>query len=220
VETGEKISAVVAVKDFSEDKFLVMATKQGSIKKVKLDQFSNPRKAGIIAISLEKDDALIQAQLTTGSDEISLITRQGKAIRFKENQIREMGRQAKGVRGVRLAKKDHVVAMEVAKPEATLLTVTEAGFGKRTKLAEYRIQSRGGKGIVNIKVTAKNGEVAGAKTVSDKDEVMIMTQNGMVVRCYIKDIRTTGRNAQGVRLISLKEKDKVSSIAPVVAEEG
>jgi DNA gyrase subunit A len=130
-----------------------------------------------------------------------------------------MGRQAKGVRGIRLAKKDYVVAMEVARPEATLLTVTESGFAKRTQLAQYRIQSRGGKGILNIKVTKKNGEVVGAKTVADKDEIMIITQNGMIVRCNIKDIRVTGRNAQGVRIISLKEKDKVSSIASVVAEE-
>lgn len=219
VESGEKISAHVPVKEFDPKKYLVLVTKQGLIKKTCLDAFSNPRRAGIVAISLESGDELIAATLTDGKHEVFLASRQGKALRFKESDVRDMGRTAKGVRAIKLRKNDAVVGMEIVKPEATLLTVTSGGFGKRTPFKDYRLQSRAGQGVINIKVTSKNGEVIGLKSVNDKDEVMIITQNGMVVRCPVKDIRTVGRNTQGVRIIRLGQKDKVSSIASVVKKE-
>ncbi len=219
LESGEALSAHVPVKEFNPDKFLVLVTKQGLIKKTCLDAFSNPRKAGIVAISLEEADELIAAALTDGKQEILLASRQGMAVRFKEDDVRDMGRTAKGVRAIRLGKKDEVIGMEIVRPEATLLTVTVGGFGKRTSFKEYRRQSRGGKGIINIKVTQKNGEVVGLKSVTEQDEVMIITQNAMVVRCPVKDIRTVGRNSQGVHVIRLDGKDKVSSLASVVKKE-
>ncbi|MEW6170592.1 MAG: DNA gyrase subunit A [Candidatus Omnitrophota bacterium] len=215
----EKISATIPVKEFSADKFLVMVTKEGLIKKTCLDAFSNPRKTGIIGITLEKDDALIGVELTDGKQEILLATAQGKAIRFPEKQVRDMGRSAKGVKGIRLSKKDKVIAMQIPQKEATVLTVTEKGFAKRTPVNQYRLQSRGGKGIINIKVTDKNGLAIKLETVSDKDELMVITQNGMFLRCTVKDIRSTGRSAQGVCLIKLENKDTVSSVAPVISEE-
>jgi len=219
LESGEAVSARVPVKEFDPKKFLVLVTKQGLIKKTRLDAFSNPRRAGIVAISLEKGDELISAALTDGEQEILLPSRQGMAVRFKEADVRDMGRSAKGVRAIRLGKKDEVIGMEIVRPEATLLTVTSGGFGKRSFFKEYRRQSRGGKGVINIKVTRKNGEVIGLKSVTEQDEVMLMTQNGMVVRCPVKDIRTVGRNSQGVRVIRLDAKDQVSSVASVVTKE-
>lgn len=219
ISSDEKVSATIPVKEFSGDIFLVMATRQGLIKKTKLDEYSNPRKGGIIGITLEDKDELIGVELTDGKEELLLATRLGKIIRFSEAQVRDMGRQAKGVKGISLAKKDEVIAMEIAQKEATVLTVTELGFVKCTLINQYRLQRRGGKGIINIKVTNKNGPAVSLKTVSDKDEVMVITQNGMFLRCPVKDIRITGRSAQGVRLIKLTDKDRVSSVAHVIAEE-
>jgi DNA gyrase subunit A len=219
IEANEKISAFVPVREFKAEHYLIMATKNGVIKKTSLEAFSHPRKGGIIGIGLEKDDELIGVAMTDGEQEIFLATQEGKAIRFREEDVRDMGRAAKGVRGIRLSKKDKVIAMEIVKKEATLLTVTSLGLGKRTPVDEYRSQSRGGKGIINIKVTPRNGEVVGLKTVSDKDELMIISEAGMIVRCAIKDIRVSGRATQGVRLIRLEPKDKVSCVASLVAEE-
>jgi DNA gyrase subunit A len=219
LSSGEKITAIVPVKEFSKEYHLSMVTREGSIKKTELTVFSNPRKAGILAMGLEKADVLIRAILTQKSDEIVLATHQGKTIRFKEAQIRSMGRQAKGVRAIRLGKKDYVVGMEIVQPKLALLTVTARGFVKRTLLEQYRLQSRGGKGILNIKVTDKNGPVVGVLGVREEDEIMVVTQKGMVIRCPVREIRMCGRNAQGVRLISLEEEDRVSSVAKVVAKE-
>ncbi len=219
LESGEAISARVRVKEFDPKRFLVLTTKQGLIKKTRLDAFSNPRRAGIVAVSLEKDDELIAAALTDGKQEILLASRQGKALRFKESDVRDMGRTAKGVRAIKLGEKDEVIGMAVVRPEATILTVTEGGFGKRTSFKEYRRQARAGKGVINIKVTKKNGEVVGLKTVTEHDEVMIITQQGMVVRCPVKDIRAVGRNSQGVHVIRLVKNDKVSTLASVVKKE-
>jgi len=216
---GEKISAFVPVREFKEGHFLIMTTKNGLIKKTALKAYSNPRKGGIIGIGLEKDDALIGVKLTGGDDEILLATRAGKAIRFKEAQVRDMGRAAKGVRGINLGKKDECIAMAVVRPDQTVLTVTGQGFGKRTAFKEYRLQSRGGKGIINIKVTGKNGEAVGLTIVTDKDEIMLITAKGMIVRCPIKDIRATGRSTQGVRLMRLEAGDKVASVAKIVPED-
>ncbi len=219
LSAGEKISAFVPVKEFKEGNYLVMATKQGLIKKTEISAFSNPRKGGIIACTLEAGDELIGVALTDGHQEILLGTREGKAIRFPESQVRNMGRAAKGVKGITLNKKDEVIDMEIFKKDATLLTITSLGFGKRTDLSQYRIQSRGGKGIINVKVTKKNGEVVGLKTVIDKDELMLITTGGIIVRCPAKDIRATGRSTQGVRVIRLEDKDKLSGVARVIMEE-
>lgn len=216
---GESISASVPVKEFVEGKYLFMGTRSGIVKKTTLTAFKNPRKAGLIAITLGKEDELIGAKLTNGNQEILLATQLGKAVRFAENKVRDMGRAARGVKGIRLGKQDVVVGMNVAHPKATLLTVTEKGFGKRTPFDQYRQQSRGGKGIINIKVTSKNGKVVSLTVVADGDELMLITESGMIVRCPVDQIRTTARSTQGVKLISLKGKDKVTSIAKVVAKE-
>ncbi|MFH2137693.1 MAG: DNA gyrase subunit A [Candidatus Omnitrophota bacterium] len=218
-ESGEQISALIQVKSFEEGKFLTMATKNGQVKKTDLMAYSHPRKGGISAITLRDKDQLIGCKLTDGQQEIILATKEGKAIRFSETDVRDMGRTASGVRGISLAKKDYVIGMEIVEKEGTMLTVTENGFGKRTKFEEYRIQSRGGKGIINIKTTVTNGGVVAFRTVVDDDELMLITSSAMVVRCPIKDIRSTGRSTQGVRLIRTKEKDKLVAVARVAAKD-
>jgi DNA gyrase subunit A len=218
MEQGSKVSSTIPVKEFSIDKYLVMVTKLGQIKKTKLDAYGNPRKGGIIGITLDKSDELIGVELTDGKQELLIGTTQGKSIRFSEAKVRDMGRQAGGVRAVSLGKKDEVIAMVLVQKDTTILTVTELGFAKRTPVEDYRLTSRGGKGVINIKVTSKNGEAVSLKTVSDNDELMVITQNGMFLRCAVKDIRATGRAAQGVRLIKLADKDRVSCVAPVIAD--
>jgi DNA gyrase subunit A len=219
MEASAKISSTIPVKEFTGDRYLVMVTRLGQIKKTQLDAYGNPRKAGIIGITLDKEDELIGVELTDGKQELLIGTRQGKALRFSEIKVREMGRAAHGVRAISLAKKDEVIAMVVPQKDSTMLTVTELGFAKRTPIQEYRLTSRGGKGIINMKVTAKNGEAVSLKSVSDNDELMAITQNGIFLRCAVKDIRTTGRSAQGVRLIKLHPKDRVSCVAPVIFED-
>jgi len=219
IEPTSKISSTIPVKEFSPDKYLVMVTKNGVIKKTRLDAYGNPRKAGIIGITLEKNDELIGVELTDGKQELLIGTRQGKALRFPETKVRQMGRPAKGVRGISLDKKDEVIAMVLAPKGSSVLTVTELGFAKRTPIEEYRLTSRGGKGVINIKVTSKNGPAVSLKTVTDKDELMAITQNGKFLRCAVKDIRSTGRSSQGVRLIKLQDKDRVACVAPLIVEE-
>jgi len=219
LSSGEKITSFIPVREFNETQFLVMATRKGQIKKTSLIAYSHPRKDGIAAIGLVEDDELVQCGLTDGHKEILLASRLGKAVRFNESLVRNMGRTARGVRGMKLAAKDEIISMEVADPEASLLTVAEFGYGKRTKFAEYRVTSRGGKGVINIKTSERNGVVVGAMTVTDKDELMMITSSGMIVRCPVKDIRSCGRSTQGVRLISLKDKDRVVSVARVPASE-
>ncbi len=223
-DADEAISSIVAVKEFSEDQSLVMVTARGNVKKTKLSAFSNPRKGGIVGIGLEKEDALIGTAVSTGKYEILLATKAGKSLRFPEKMIRDMGRAAKGVRGIRLEKNDIVVSMQVfpsdvEKTGSTLLTMTSLGFAKRSNFGDYRIQSRGGKGIINVKVTPKNGHVVGVLAVTDDDEIMAVTKKGMIVRCSVKDIRETGRSTQGVKLISMEQDDEASSVANVVAKE-
>jgi len=217
---GEKTASSMPVKEFGEGKYLFMVTKNGTVKKTELTEFANIRRGGINAINIEKDDALINTQLTEEGDEIFIATKEGKAVRFPEKLVRSMGRNATGVRGIRLAKKDEVVSMAVVKDKkATLLSITKNGFGKRTPVSEYRLTSRGGSGVINMKVTSKNGPVVGLRMASDKDDIMLITHAGMIVRCAVKDIRTTGRAAQGVRIIKLDSKDSVVSMASVVKED-
>ena len=216
---GENISTILPVREFKEGSYVVMVTKNGVIKKTGLAEYSRPRRGGIIGISLEKGDELQVVKLTNGADEIFIATSAGKAIRFNEEDVRSMGRGAKGVRAIRLAKGDFVVGMEIARAEQSALTVTQGGFGKRTPFKEYRMQSRGGKGIINIKVTAKNGRAVGLMSVRDDDEIMLITGKGMIVRCPVKDIRVTGRSAQGVRLMRFELADKIASVARLVEEK-
>ncbi|MBI3601816.1 MAG: DNA gyrase subunit A [Candidatus Omnitrophica bacterium] len=220
----EQISAIVAVKEFREDQFLVFATKRGLVKKTKLSAYNNPRKGGIVGIGLEKDDELIGVSLSNGKEEVLLATRRGIALRFDEKQLRDMGRSAKGVHGINLQKGDYVVGMLVFAPDvdktgSKLLTVCELGYAKRSDFTDYRTQSRGGKGIINVKLTDKNGPVVAVLSVTDGDQIMVVTKKGMVVRSSPAEIRETGRSAVGVRLISLESGDKLSSIAHVVGHE-
>ncbi|CAI4029586.1 DNA gyrase subunit A [Nitrospira tepida] len=212
----EKVTATVAVKEFRDDRFVVMATRQGVVKKTELSAFSNPRQGGIIALGLEKGDRLIAVDITDGQREILIGTRRGITIRFKEEDVRPMGRTAYGVKGITLEEGDEVIGMETITPDSTtaIMTVTEGGYGKRTPVTEYRIQGRGGKGIISIKTTERNGLAVGFLQVRDGDEVMVMTAHGKVLRCKVDDIREIGRNTQGVRLLDLEGgDDRVASVA-------
>jgi DNA gyrase subunit A len=219
LETGEKIAALLAVKEFDDSHFIVMGSRRGVIKKTALSAFSNPRAGGIIAMGVEEGDAVITVQLTDGSGEIFIGTRHGMAIRFHEGDVRPMGRTAYGVRGIALRDDDFVVAMEVVKPGGTLLTVTEGGYGKRTEIDEYRVQSRGGVGIINIATTERNGLVVGVAYVQEGDELLLITQQGMIIRMQTNDVRAIGRATQGVKLIDIEGDDKVVSIARLVEKE-
>jgi DNA gyrase subunit A len=213
MEEGERIAALLTVKEFEADKFIVMGTRRGVVKKTELTAFSNPRAGGIIAMGVEEGDSVIDAQVSDGKGEVFIGTRDGMSIRFAETDVRPMGRSAYGVRGISLREDDQVVAMEVLRPGGTMLTVTEQGYGKRTELDEYRIQSRGGIGIINIQTSDRNGKVVGITHVTDDDELMLITQQGKILRMASKDIRTIGRATQGVRLIDIEGDDRAVSIA-------
>ncbi len=219
MEEGEKIAAMLAVKEFEDDRFVVMGTRKGVIKKTQLSAFSNPRAGGIIAMGVEDGDAVIAVLVSDGKGEIFIGTRNGMAIRFPEDDVRPMGRTAYGVRGISLRDEDVVVAMEVVRPGGTLLTVTERGYGKRTEIDEYRVQSRGGVGVINISTSARNGEVVGVSYVEEGDEVLLITQQGMIIRMPTNDVRSIGRATQGVRLIEIEGEDKVVSVARLVEKD-
>ena len=216
---NEQVSGFLQVKEFDDKRYVLMVTAKGVIKKTNLIEYSRPRSTGINAITLRDKDELVACKITSGKDEIFIATRDGKAIRFREDNVREMGRNATGVRGVNLSKGDEVIAAEIVNPKATALTVTQNGFGKKTLFDQYRVQSRGGKGIINIKVSEKNGKVVNVLTVAEEDEIIIVTTSGMVVRCPVSQIRTSGRNAVGVHVMRLKDKDKIASATRVVAKE-
>lgn len=222
----EKVTSAVAFRNFdpqnSGETYLTMCTRMGTIKRVELSEFAHIRRTGIIAIGLEEGDILISVQETHGNSDILIATKQGKSIRFDENQVRAMGRTAKGVRGIRLASGDSVVGMEQAPREGAqpdVLSVCENGYGKRTEFSEYRTQNRGGSGVITIKTTARNGQVVGIKLVDESKDLMVITEKGMAIRIRCEQIRSVGRNAQGVRLVKLDEADKIARVAPVVKEE-
>ena len=205
LSSSEKVTATLPVKEFRDDRYIVMATRKGVIKKTELSAYSNPRQGGIIALGLENGDRLIGVQLTDGQREILLGTKQGITIRFKEDEVRPMGRTAYGVKGITLEENNEVIGMETITPDSTtaVLTVTEAGYGKRTPVNDYRIQGRGGKGIISVKTTERNGLAVGFLQVRDGDEIMLMAAQGKVLRCKVDDIREIGRNTQGVRILDL-----------------
>ncbi|MDD5688117.1 MAG: DNA gyrase subunit A [Elusimicrobia bacterium] len=217
----EKITASIPIKSFEKEKatYLLMATKNGTIKKTELSEYSNIRKSGIIAINLEDGDSLIDVKHTEGKSEIVIATKEGLAIRFNEDDVRCIGRSGKGVRGIRLNKGDDVIGMETVMPKDTVLIATENGYGKRTEIDDYRVQSRGGKGVINIKTTDRNGNVIGIKNVKDDNDIMLMTQQGIMIRMAVKGISVIGRNTQGVRLIRLGEGDKLASITYAAKED-
>jgi len=213
---SEKITATLPVKEYRDDRFVIMATKNGVIKKTEVSAYSNPRQGGIIALGLEEGDRLISVHLTDGQREILLGTKQGLTIRFKEEEVRSMGRTAYGVKGITLEEGNEVIGMETITPDSTtsILTVTEGGYGKRTPVNEYRIQGRGGKGIISVKTTERNGLAVGFLQVRDGDEIMLMAAQGKVLRCRVDDIREIGRNTQGVRILDLDgEEDRVVAVA-------
>jgi DNA gyrase subunit A len=239
LKTGETIAALIRIEaktgpnkedtTWQQPGFLFFATQQGTVKKTALEAFRNVLKGGIIAIGIEPGDVLIEVKLTSGQDQVVLITREGMSIRFAEEDVRSMGRPAGGVRGISLDKSDAVVALAVVVPDATLLVAGENGIGKRTPFDSvlpdgrvepvYRLQSRGGKGVITMKANERTGAVVGALTVRDADEIMLITTGGQMVRTFVRDIRETGRNTQGVKLIDLAEGDKLQAIAPVISEQ-
>jgi len=217
--SDETVTAFLPVRDLDdENKYVFMVTKNGVVKKTPLKAFSNPRQKGIRALELDGDDALIAVRITGGDDNILIATHGGMAIRFPESDVRSMGRTARGVIGIRLADDDYVVGVSLAHDESTVLSVTENGYGKRTKVGEYRLQHRGGSGIINIKTSDRNGNVVGMLTVSDDDDIVLVATDGIVIRTSVKDIRTIGRNTQGVRVMKPQEGAKVSAVAMALAE--
>jgi DNA gyrase subunit A len=216
---NERVAAVVPVKGFQDDRFMFLCTRGGTVKKTPLSSFSNPRRGGIVAIGVEAEDALIDAVVTDGTQDIILSKRNGKAIRFKETDVRPMGRTAFGVRGVTLEENDAVVGVIAVRREATILVATEHGYGKRSPISEYRITGRGGKGIISIQTTERNGSVVAALEVVADDEVMLITRGGIVIRTQVKGISEIGRNTQGVRLIGLEPGDQLIDVARVEESE-
>ncbi len=219
IESGEKIQAFMSIRNFDQPGYIVFSSEKGVIKKTDLSAFSRPRKGGIIAINIKDEDRLVGASLSDGESDIILVTKNGKSIRFSENGIRSMGRNATGVRGIRLKNDDRVISMAIVKDENELLTISENGYGKRTAVGNFRLQSRGGSGIIAMRVTAKTGKLIDAIDISESEDIMIITENGVVIRQSIDDINVIGRNTQGVRLIRLDENDKVSDITKVFPTE-
>jgi DNA gyrase subunit A len=219
-EPDEKVSAFITVKEFNENHFVVMATQNGLVKKTKLSAYSKPRKGGIYAVEIKDGDSLIEARVSTGDNDILLGTKNGKSIRFSEEQIRPSGRKTMGVKGITLSSKDDkLIGMLLIKREGTVLVVSENGFGKRTEVSHYRSQKRGGKGLLTIKITEKIGKMVAIKEVVDADDLMIITNQGVLIRLPVSQIRSIGRATQGVRLIKLGEGTTVSSVTRIMLEE-
>ena len=218
--TGDEVvTACLPVRDLEENKYVFMVTEMGTVKKTELKAFSNPRATGIIALGLEKDDKLIEVQITSGEDNILIATYLGMSIRFPEKDVRPMGRTAAGVIGIRLEKGDRVIGVSIAGDDKTVLSVVENGYGKRTQVGEYRLQHRGGSGIINIKTTERNGNVVAMMTVDDSDDIVVVSTDGIVMRCSVKDIRAIGRNTQGVKVMMPSAGAKISAVGRAIPEE-
>lgn len=217
----EKVTTILPVKEFEEDKFIVTATARGTIKKTALMAYSNPRAGGIIALTIDEGDSLIEARLTDGSMDILLATRNGKSIRFPESDVRSMGRPARGVRGMNLEKDDVIIGLQSVTDNTALalVTITENGYGKRTDIGEYRVQSRGGKGIITIKTSDRNGKVVAIKMVDDESDLMFITDRGKLLRTKVSNIRSIGRNTQGVRMMVLEDEELIVSVAKLAEKE-
>jgi DNA gyrase subunit A len=222
LQPDDTVKAFLAVQEFVPDKYIVMSTKHGVIKKCELTEFDNPMSRGIIAVTLDEGDELISVHLTNGKNWIFLGSHDGQAIRFAESQVRSMGRPARGVRGMDLDSGDYLVGMEIVEEEGLILSISENGFGKRTKLTDYRLQSRGGKGVINMKTSTRNGKVVGILSVKEDTDLMIVTKNGKIIRLESAEIRQAGRSTQGVRLVRMEDDDQVAaaSVIPEAAETG
>ncbi len=214
LESGEKVSAVIPIQNFAEGKYLLMATKNGLIKKTALKEYDTTRKNGLQGITLKDEDELIGVRLTDGEDNVVLVTRNGLCITFDEKDVRPIGRVAQGVIGIRLDEDDEVIGMEsvIAGGQATLLAITENGFGKRTELEEYRVQKRGGRGVITYKITSKTGKLVGVRIATEEDDVMLITDSGTIIRISVKDVSILGRSTQGVTLMRTSDGGKVVSI--------
>jgi DNA gyrase subunit A len=219
VTPDTQVQAIVPVREFSDTQFLLFSTRGGTVKKTALSEYSNPRTTGIKAIKIEADDELMDVQITSGTNDIVLATKHGLSIRFHESDVREMGRDTTGVKGIELGTEDEVIGMVVIKREANLLVVTERGMGKCSPIDEYRVQRRGGKGIITVNRTVKTGNAVSIKEVLPEDELMLITQQGVVIRMPVKGIRIAGRNTQGVRLVNLDEHDTVVDVARMVPDD-
>jgi len=219
VSPETQIKAMVPVREFTDTQFLLFCTRNGTVKKTALSEYSNVRQTGIKAIKIDKDDELIDVQVTSGSNDIVLATRHGMSVRFHEQDVREMGRDTTGVKGVELSEGDSVIGMVVVKRDATLLVVTERGLGKCSNIADYRVQKRGGKGIITVNRTEKTGDVVALMEVLPADEIMIITKHGVIIRSSVSQVRVTGRIAQGVKLVNLDEGDLVTAVARVVPDD-
>jgi DNA gyrase subunit A len=217
--SDEKVTTILSLKDFQKWKFITLMTKLGIIKKTALEAYSNPRAGGIIAINLDEGDELISTRLTDGKQHLFIGTKLGKAIHFPETQIREIGRTARGIRGIKLSQGDEVVGMEAVAPHTQILTVTANGYGKRSPASEYRIQNRGGTGIFTVKRTPRTGDVVTIIPVIDEDELMLISNAGKIIRLKVGDIPVQGRNTQGVRLITLEAGEKVVSVAKLAEKD-
>jgi DNA gyrase subunit A len=215
----DSLAAILSIREFSEGQYIVMATKNGVVKKTDLMEYSRPRAGGIIGITLDEKDAIVSVRLTDGKQDILLSTKEGQAIRFKEEESRPIGRVSRGVRGITLGKGDEVVSMETFAQQTAILSVTRNGYGKRTDSEEYRVQGRGGGGIITIKTTDRNGPVVGTMVVGDTDDVMLVTDGGKVIRTHAKDIPVIGRNTQGVRLINLETGEHLVSFAKLLEND-
>jgi DNA gyrase subunit A len=226
IESSDKVKAFICTQDLKDEDYVnshyvIMATKKGTVKKTSLEQYSRPRQNGIIAINIREDDELLEAKLTTGTSQIFLGLKSGKAIRFEESKTRPMGRSASGVRGIRLANdKDEVIGMiSVHNFDDEILVVSENGYGKRSSIEDYRITNRGGKGVKTISITEKTGGLVAIKNVSDSDDLMIINKSGIAIRMSVDDLRTMGRATQGVKLINLKDSDSIAAVAKVMKDE-
>src|SRR6185503_11673105 len=219
IPKGEKFAGIVPVREFVEGKYVVMATRKGTIKKTELSEFANIRNNGIIAMGIDDDDELIAAEITDGKKKIFLATHEGMAICFDESDVRPMGRPAYGVRGITLGKGDYVISVGAVPDDIEMLSISENGFGKRTKLEEYRFQSRGGKGVINMKTSDRNGLVVAVLPVNDESQVLIITNQGKLIRVDTKGIRVSGRSTQGVKLIDTSDGDKVSSASLIERQQ-
>jgi DNA gyrase subunit A len=219
IKPGDQIAALVPVREFSPDQFILFATRQGTVKKTALSEYSNVRSTGIRAINVEEGDELIDAQICDTTSDVVLATREGMSIRFHQGDVRDMGRVATGVKGIELEKSDAVIGMVVIRRDATLLVVSAHGFGKRSELSEYRVQKRGGKGIITVKVTDKTGACVALKEVQPDDELMMITRHGIIIRVPVEGIRVIGRNTQGVKVMNLESGDAVVAVARVVKED-
>jgi DNA gyrase subunit A len=219
LESGERITNILRVAQFDDHTFVFFATRSGTVKKTPLEAFSRPKKVGIRAINLDEGDEVVAVGLTQPGDTIVLGTAEGRAIRFDDAAVRAMGRTSRGVRGIRLRSGDALVGMIVAKPDTYVLTACEHGHGKRTPIDDYPVKGRGGQGVINIRAGGRNGKVVGIAQCRDADDVMFITQNGMIVRSRVESISSMGRNTQGVRLVNLKAEDRLVALEIVTAED-